>query len=747
MAKSFLSATANYDALCNIKSGEINYYVQKNNEANLRKIFAFFQGESKILLLNGFGGTGKKQISEHILSFMDSDIIIFRFVCTESTSLDDVQLAFLDAIKRKISASDFMKCEAISSVKEKIDFLKNELNFRFVTAIYNFDSLTEYNKSDIQKYIFENSSDENTKTIIVSKVFNTDDIPENISYQKIMIKALSKDIFEEYVKEFGIRITNSGIDQLYRLTRGYFLYTCLSSKIMVNRELTLNDFIVQYSNSGVKFDDFLANAYYKLIVGSTRSVFNIALQLKHGFNHKMLNNFGSYPENILKTLLENYYLFRKSTLFYPSNFLKQVLSVSLTAEIKQETLVEYYQKQLEMPPNLRDFLISRTSLNALIAAESEYSEPQTDEVKPVETISIPQSDANARRIDVSTYKDLSSFELLQKAQEFYNSYEYREVFDLLFLLVDRKDDLKNEQLYKSVYILIAKTYTRLKRWKYALYYYSILADFVKDKSEEELNNIKYEMAVLYFESYQKSKAMQILTELVKTSNSPNLLLGCYIVLGNIALYSSNKDLALSYYKKGIQFVTVESDMQSVKELYFKYASLSDDKDDIASAIEYYKKCIDIKDDSNKYTPLAFSNLGELFIDNSMFQDAYECFTNAVEIYKVYKNDFGMYYCLSKLYELTDISEKDKKSEIAQKSKEYALLTGDKYAIINSTLQYGDALLNASDIESALKEYLEIYNNKELCLDEYNSKMLKLRLDDVKARIGKEKFEELVPNYA
>ena len=67
MGNTFLTATANFEDFFKISSREISPYVLKNNESSLKKIFAFFQCDNNILLINGFTGTGKKQIAEHIL--------------------------------------------------------------------------------------------------------------------------------------------------------------------------------------------------------------------------------------------------------------------------------------------------------------------------------------------------------------------------------------------------------------------------------------------------------------------------------------------------------------------------------------------------------------------------------------------------------------------------------------------------------------------------------------------------------
>ena len=63
----------------------------------------------------------------------------------------------------------------------------------------------------------------------------------------------------------------------------------------------------------------------------------------------------------------------------------------------------------------------------------------------------------------------------------------------------------------------------------------------------------------------------------------------------------------------------------------------------------------------------------------------------------------------------------------------------------------ERILGSADFEkddplpfASLDEYLEVYKIEDL--EEHNLKVVKSRLEDIRARLGKEKFEELVPNY-
>lgn len=745
---SFLSATANYDDFINMPSGEINNHLQKNNEVILKKAFTFFQNDSKILLINGFAGVGKIQISEHTLSYLDKTSITLKYVCCRSTRLDDIHLNFMNILSKKIPAKNKAELDAIESISDKIEYILSTSELKFVPVLYNFDSIKEENKQDILNYIFSITEKERVKTIICAKTFDTDLIPEKLKYIKIMPKALSKELFEVYLKEFGIKITPAMVDQLYRLSRGYFFSACVSAKIMINQELTINDFIVQYTNSGEKFDTFLAKAYYKLIVGTTKSAFNLFLTLNHGLNLKVLQQIGSYPENILKMLATNYYIYKRGELYYPTEFLEIQLKDFVAEEISKKRLATYYEKQLSLPPEERDFIISRASLHDEIAL-CKGIEPETDDkISNDAEKSVKQEEGDdelsKEHIDFS---NLSTNELYTKAEELFKKFEYNHVIEILTIILDRKNEIKDSELEHKTYYFLAKTFDKIDKWKYALYYYDLLEEYYKSVNDtERLHNILFEKASIFYKSYRIVDSIKLLKNLAAISKNSKIISGSNLLLGNIAITASNKELAKQHYKTAIENVDDTFDKPMQMELFFKYAVLADESGDMAGAIEFYTKCININEETSKYKALAYSNMGDLFYDNEFFDDAKECFQKAYEADKLNQNEYGMYYALAKIIELTDKKDKDTLVKLATEAKEHALKTDDYNALLLSIIKLGDVYYDYPEPEKALAEYASLYNEGVEVIEEPNFSMIKSRMEDIRARIGKDRFEELVPNY-
>ena len=710
----------------------------------------FFQTDSKILVIGGFAGVGKRQISEHTLSYMDKNTITLKFVCTESTKLDDIHLSFFNTLKRKTAVKNTSEIDALNTTSEKIEFILGNKDLKFIPVFYNFDAIKDENKSEILNYIFSITKKENIKTVICAKTFDTDIIPEELKYVKIMTKALSKEFFETYIREFGIKVTPAMLDQLYRLTRGYFYSACLCCKIMVNQELTVNDFIVRYTNSGEKFDTFLAKAYYKLIVGTTKSAFNLFIRMNHGLNLKVLQSIGSYPENIIKMLCENFYIYKKGDLYFPADFLKQQLYEFIDDEISKKRLASYYEKQLALPIEERDFIISRATLQDEIAIckgiELEPKESASDSSKNEASDNHPEEALGEEK--QINYNNFSVNDLYNQSNDFFNKFDYHKVIELLTIVLDRKNSILGSQLLYDTYLLLAKTYAKLFKWNYAIYYYNMLESHYKNIFDDEnMYNIQYEKAKVYYHSYRIIDAIQILKTLAEFSKTKRIVSGANLLMGNIAISTSNKPLAKQYYIKGIENIDTELEDELKMERYFKYAILLDEDGDMAGAIEYYNKCISINCTKSKYIALAYSNMGDLFYDNELLDDAKDCFQKAYNADKLNNNEYGMYYSLSKIIELTDKKDKDVLVKLSEEAKEHALKTDDYNALLLSVIKLGDVYYDYPEPEKALSEYLSLYREGVEVIEEPNFSMIKARIEDIRARLGKERFEELVPDYA
>ena len=368
------------------------------------------------------------------------------------------------------------------------------------------------------------------------------------------------------------------------------------------------------------------------------------------------------------------------------------------------------------------------------------------ETKPAEDTKKEEvtPDKQEEKEDFST---LAPQELYKKAEMLFDSFEYLKSIQILTLLLDKKTEIVGSNLLFETYELLAKAYSKLTKWKYALYYYDIMEKHYNNISDiENVYRIQYEQAHIFYQSYRIVDAIKILKSLVSLSKTPDVISKSNVLLGNIALSASNKQMALDYYKEGIKNITETSEKSLKMELYFKYAILSDENNDMNSAIEYYQKCIEINDTTSKYKALAYSNLGDLFYDNELFEEAKGCFEKAYEADKVNNNEYGMYYSLSKVIELTDKKEKDKLVKMAAEAKEHALKTDDYNALLLSVIKLGDVYYDYPEPEKALEEYMALYKEGVEVIEEPNFSMIKSRIEDIRARLGKERFEELVPDY-
>ena len=747
MGNTFLSATANFEDFMNVPSGEANPHVLKNNEPSLKKAFAFFQSESNILILCGFAGVGKKQCAEQLLSYMDPNTVALRYVCTESTTVDDVILSLYKILIQKTSVQQAPPNSSINIIRDIVGDVIDNSELSFVPVFFNFDSIKDENRPAVLNYIFSLSKKENLKTMVVTKTFDTDLIPEPLTNVKVMIKALSKEIFETYIREFGIKITTSSLEQFYKVSRGYFLSACLASKIMVNQEYTLNDFLIEYTNSGEKFDDFLAKTYHRLIVGTTKSAFNLFIKLHHGLNLKILQTIGSYPEVIIKTLSDNFYIYRKEDLYYPADFLKMQLEPNMQDEISRKRLASYYEKQLDLPFEERDFCISDVSLKNEINFYKGIEDKQ--ETKTAGTTNpITQGTEKPKETQPAfNFSNMSPLELYKTAKHSFEASNYLMTIQILTFLLDKKDAIQGSNIMYETYDMLAQTYSKLAKWQYALHYYELLERHFENVGDtDKVNSMKFEIANVYYNCYRIIDAIPLLKKLVANTKDNSILCKANLLLGNIALSASNKPMATDHYKEGLKYIDETTDRQTKMELYFKYAILADEKNDINNAIEFYQKCIELNDEKSKYRALAYSNLADLFYDNDLFEEAKECFEKAFVADKMNNNDYGMYYSLSKIIDLTDKKEKDERIKMAENAKLYAKNSKDFNAIIDATIRLGDVYYDYPMPEKALNQYLELYKTNREEFDEYNLKMLKSRLEDIRARLGDEKFEELVPNY-
>ena len=173
----------------------INQFLLENNAKQIEEIYNFLCSNEKLLLVNGFTGTGKKSIVDHTLCFSNS--VILTYECFETTILDDILLTFFDEFK-KLAALEKISVPKIKTENftQKINAYLQSLDVPAVVVINSFEAVLKSNKPEILGFINHLCSLNNLKVIVISRVFDYNDFGNNC--RKVTALALSKQIFEKY---------------------------------------------------------------------------------------------------------------------------------------------------------------------------------------------------------------------------------------------------------------------------------------------------------------------------------------------------------------------------------------------------------------------------------------------------------------------------------------------------------------------------------------------------------------------
>ena len=233
MALRFTDENFDIKNLTKTELSGVNQFLLDNNKKQLESLLNFYNSSTPLMLVNGFMGTGKTQIVNHSLKFLSSNVIILEYNCFETTILDDILLSFFEDFKelalKGVISQPKIKTENFT---QKIAAYFNSINLPIVIIINSFESVLKNNKQDILDFIFHISVKENVKTVIIARTFEYEDYTDKIKFDRTTILALEKGLFEKFLRSEGIKMIGPVSDELYKHTRGYFLYTRLTTKVI-----------------------------------------------------------------------------------------------------------------------------------------------------------------------------------------------------------------------------------------------------------------------------------------------------------------------------------------------------------------------------------------------------------------------------------------------------------------------------------------------------------------------------------
>ena len=180
------------------------------------------------------------------------------------------------------------------------------------------------------------------------------------------------------------------------------------------------------------------------------------------------------------------------------------------------------------------------------------------------------------------------------------------------------------------------------------------------------------------------------------------------------------------------------------ELYFKFGLVFDDQDNLKKAKDYYEKSVETdKTINNKYLSSAYSNLASLALEDNEVQTAISYYKKALEADEISENNEGIYDSAVKLAEIYKTVNQTETINFYKRAIEAAKILKDVFYIISSSLLLGDFYFEKMKYEQALKYYDYAYHYAQDKTSKENIERIKIRLNDIKYKIGEKNYENTI----
>jgi len=786
-------------------SSSINPFLLENNSNQIEELYNFYKSDASLLYVNGFSGTGKAKIVDYSLAFLSTETIILKYNCFNSSVLDDILLSFYSEFKNLVAQNTISEPKIkTENFTQKVNSFFTQIEKPFVIILNSFEAILEENRKEILDFILHLDAISKIKIIIIGKIFEGKCF-SGVEIQRISTFALEKPLFEKYLKSEKIKFSNVLLEEFYKHTRGYYFFTALSIKLMNSQKLSLSDFLDKLKDSYLSFPAFLEKQLSTLIPASTRNLFWFLSMIRHSISIDLLKVLNFYDAEQIDFLIEFMIISQEGNLLYVQDFFKEQVDYSTAPNIAHKIhqyIIDLYQTQLPLKPLERNILISRQTMRKEIEYQALFlpKRPKNVDSSGVsisylsysrgldfedrkkagdlkneqknqssgidltqrknihinlenlpfqnqEKLITPYSEEKENIVEDIENLDLKGLIKLIKRDEL--NYHYASVIDLCkkALLLDK--DEKYQTYLPMIYAKIAHAYQKIADYENALNYYNLAQElYQKAGKVVKANYVKLNISKIYYDTYKFDISREMLLEIIaERNNSPLIRTKAYLRLADLEENLSNPDAAFNYYRTAINSSDSSLDSKTLSELYFKYALALDDKNDVKTAIEFYNKCIGLTDNSdsigNKFLSSAYSNTATLYLEKNDTEGAVTNYTHAYEIDKKGKNMEGMYYSASKLASILQRKHPDEALEYFTTALDCAKVIKDAFYIVSASLGLGDYYYDRKQNELALKHYIFAFDLAKNNFSQDNINKINVRINDIKFRMGVEKFENLV----
>ena len=751
MEYKYLDSLYNKDDIVLPSSDRIDRILLKNNSAEVMKAIEFFKSQGKLLYIHGFLGTGKRQFINYITEFLNKDIIILEYYCKPSTVCDDILLSFIDVIEKNSLAKAVSHTAKVTTLAVKFQQYISSIKKPFVIILHSYDDILKENLELVSECIIKilNNNDN------VKLVFSTRAMLQNVFGdikvdKKIFLKALSKEIFREFISSHKINGTDEACEEFYKYSRGYYYYTILAIKVMLAMNLTLNDFLSKFKMSGMNFDSYLGATYINLIPNTIKNFFWFLRTIRHGVSVNALAVLGLYDDFSLGYLKNNLMIFQTGELIYVQDYFQQDIDISIPTktDIKlHKYIINLYEKELKESLQTRTMLISRQALRAeieyhkqaILALENPNLVQENHQKEPQKLKTVADVEPVKEELDDLTHK-------ITLCKKLSDAKKYTEAIEMYLKIVE--EEKPDENSLAEIRVELGRLYKLINDFEKSKHYYELAEKYYKGKEEYiNLNYLYYELTSLYFDMYKTDRAIETIKKVIYSVDTPqSLMVDSCTLLGNIYSEIKNYDEASKYYQKALESIDENEEGENISELYFKYALMCDENGDSKMAYEYYNKCISLNDNS-PYKSLAYSNIGTCYYESGNLSDAEFCFEKSYNIEKTNNNYEGIYYTssyLAKIYEKTNPSKVLKYLIEAKQSAEFI---NEDFYILEATVALGDYYYDHKDMmDKALTEYFSARKIAQNYGNMVDIEKIDERINDMKQRIDSSTYKQLEESY-
>lgn len=790
MEQLFINEISDKKIFLNTSGAFLNPVLAENNLNQFCQMSDFFKSDKFLLLVNGFLGTGKSSVTDYFLKFLKTEVITLKYNCYETTILEDLLLSFFERFK-ELAAENIIQEPKMRSENfvQKINSYFMSITSPVVIVLDSFEEVLKNNKPEILEFLKHLSQTGRVKVVIISRKFDYEDFENVFDYTKISIGALEKHLFEKYLKSSDIKLIGPVSDELYKHTRGYFLYTALAVKIIKIRGLSLYEFIGGFSKSFLSFNDFILREALALVDPVSGHLFRFLTVIRHPVSINLLKAFNLFDEFKIKVFIETMILSKDENMIYLKDYYKSIAENSIPDNVAlklHRSCVELYNTQLPLKPMERDLLISRATMRSEIEYHSMFL-PKKPVIKPKHVLEQTEPSNIEEPVELPQKKDISSIsfifeseeeefsimnkiadsinefitftdeqlkeiekennmsilELVNRARQEENNFNFKRVVMIYQRCLMMKNDSDFQTFQPIVYTKLAGAYAKLSDWFNSLKYYEEAAKIYSSAGDIlKLSEIKFEIANIYYMMFKRENAKEVLTEIISLKNlHPDSYVKSYILLADLS--DDDVDKAYEFLKSALEHAEDSENESLLAELYYKFAIASDEKGETKQAVLFYKNCVEIDKEKNPFVSGAYSNLAAIYEEADAKDSAIRFYELSLAIDEENNNLNGIYLSSIKLASLNRRKNPETAFKFYNRAYETACKLNEVFYKVSSTLAFGDFYLYSKNPEQALRKYFLAKSIAEGNLSENNLKKIERRIEDLKLQLGEEKFNEIV----